>query len=152
MAWANQRVYSAVQTLPDSALNSYIVNSDWTVGVILEHILAGSEWYVYCLTASPLTRFTTPTSMQEVGQLAKSLAERDRVLRSEADKDDELLTIEQSNGTFKNLRSTVISQAVHHATEHRAQLVDALEFRGHTPILLDDIDLWAFETVEKAHS
>jgi uncharacterized damage-inducible protein DinB len=43
-------------------------------------------------------------------------------------------------------RSTIISQAVHHATEHRAQLIDALEFKGYKVINLDDIDLWAFES------
>ena len=41
-------------------------------------------------------------------------------------------------------RSTIISQAVHHATEHRAQLVSALEVRGFTSINLDDYDLWNF--------
>ncbi|NCV77343.1 MAG: hypothetical protein EBW21_06725, partial [Actinobacteria bacterium] len=43
-------------------------------------------------------------------------------------------------------RSTIISQAVHHATEHRAQLIDALEFKRYKVINLDDIDLWAFES------
>ena len=43
-------------------------------------------------------------------------------------------------------RSTIISQAVHHATEHRAQLIDALEYKGYKIINLDDIDLWAFES------
>ena len=37
-------------------------------------------------------------------------------------------------------RSTVLSQAVHHATEHRAQLVAALEANGYTDINLDDFD------------
>ena len=43
-------------------------------------------------------------------------------------------------------RSTVLSQAIHHATEHRAQLIDALEFKGFAIINLDDIDLWSFES------
>jgi uncharacterized damage-inducible protein DinB len=43
----------------------------------------------------------------------------------------------------------LLVQAVHHATEHRAQLIDALESRGHQSINLDDIDLWAFEVFER---
>jgi hypothetical protein len=38
---------------------------------------------------------------------------------------------------------------MYHATEHRAQLIDALEYRGYKSINLDDIDLWAFDEFEK---
>jgi uncharacterized damage-inducible protein DinB len=41
-------------------------------------------------------------------------------------------------------RSTIISQAIHHATEHRAQLISALEAKGYKTINLDDYDLWAY--------
>ena len=34
MAWANQQVYAAITTLPDEALGSYIVNSEWTAAEI----------------------------------------------------------------------------------------------------------------------
>lgn len=44
MAWANQKVFSSVQTLPDGALESFIVNEEWTVKHILHHIVAGAEW------------------------------------------------------------------------------------------------------------
>jgi hypothetical protein len=40
-------------------------------------------------------------------------------------------------------------QAIHHATEHRSQLVDALDFKGYKSIVLDDLDLWAFDKLEK---
>ena len=42
-------------------------------------------------------------------------------------------------------RSTILSQAVHHATEHRAQAVAALELRGFDSILLDDYDVWSYQ-------
>ena len=45
----------------------------------------------------------------------------------------------------KRWRSTILSQAIHHATEHRAQIASALEAKGFTPIDLDELDLWAFE-------
>ena len=43
------------------------------------------------------------------------------------------------------MRSTIITQAVHHATEHRAQAISALEARGYKAVNLDDFDLWAYE-------
>jgi uncharacterized damage-inducible protein DinB len=45
----------------------------------------------------------------------------------------------------KRWRSTILSQAIHHATEHRAQIAAALEAKGFTPVNLDDLDLWSFE-------
>ena len=45
----------------------------------------------------------------------------------------------------KRWRSTILSQAIHHATEHRAQIASALEAKGFTPVNLDDLDLWSFE-------
>ena len=45
----------------------------------------------------------------------------------------------------KRWRSTILSQAIHHATEHRAQLASALEAKGFKPMDLDELDLWAFE-------
>ena len=151
MRWANSMVYSAVQTLPDEALASYLVHEEWNAATILEHIVSGSEWYVYCLTSRPLVRFNRPTSMSDVEGLAQSLKDRDDLILEESHKGDELLSIDMRDGVFQHYRSTLISQAIHHATEHRAQLIDALEFRGFSPINLDDIDLWAFESFEKAH-
>jgi uncharacterized damage-inducible protein DinB len=45
----------------------------------------------------------------------------------------------------KRWRSTILSQAIHHATEHRAQIASALEAKGFDPVNLDDLDLWSFE-------
>ena len=45
----------------------------------------------------------------------------------------------------KRWRSTILSQSIHHATEHRAQLASALEAKGFKPVDLDELDLWAFE-------
>jgi uncharacterized damage-inducible protein DinB len=58
------------------------------------------------------------------------------------------LDLENHRGKFQRLRSTVLSQAIHHATEHRAQIASALEVKGFEPINLDDISLWDYEKYE----
>jgi uncharacterized damage-inducible protein DinB len=68
-----------------------------------------------------------------------------------ADLDDVWLDLENDNGKFQRLRSTVLSQAIHHATEHRAQIASALEAKGFKPVDLDEIDLWAYEKYETAN-
>ena len=50
-----------------------------------------------------------------------------------------------SDKLVKRWRSTILSQAIHHATEHRAQIASALEAKGFTPVNLDDLDLWSYE-------
>ena len=52
----------------------------------------------------------------------------------------------------KRWRSTILSQAIHHATEHRAQIASALEAKGFTPMNLDDLDLWEFEKTTNSKS
>lgn len=149
MAWSNQRVFAAVSKLPDDALGAYIVNPEWTAGVILRHIVVGSTWYAYCLGIADWQEIVRPTSMRDIDVLADQLATFDAQIMSAADLPDEPLTFDDDEGPTTVLRSTLLVQAVHHATEHRAQLIDALESRGHQSINLDDIDLWAFEVFER---
>jgi len=146
MAWANQKVYQSVQSLPDESLESFIVNPEWTAKQILKHITSAAGWYLYCLDGTSPRQVKRPTNMTDVAELAKMLATLDSEIIKSGNLEDEMLTIIYKDETEKNLRSTIISQTIHHATEHRAQLVGALEFKDYKPINLDDIDLWAFES------
>ena len=150
MAWANQRVYSSVLTLPEEALSSYLVNPEWTAGIILQHIVNGADWFSYCLTQAPWTDIKIPLSMDDVDELASLLATLDKRIISQDEMPDIPMTINEEGQSWKAMRSTILVQAVHHATEHRAQLIDALEYQSFKPIILDDIDLWAFERFERA--
>jgi hypothetical protein len=47
-----------------------------------------------------------------------------------------------------DLRSTILAQAIHHATEHRAQIAGALATNGNAAIDLDAIDLWEYADSE----
>lgn len=149
MSWSNQRVYNAVKNLPDHALSAYIVNPHWTAGRILQHIVEGADWYSYCLTEAPLRDIELPASMSDVNLLEAQIAEFDARISSQAELPDERLTIKEEDESWMALRSTILSQAIYHAVEHRTQLIDALESKGYTPIVLDDLDLWAFERFER---
>lgn len=145
MAWVNQKVYEAATTLPDQAFSAYIVNPEWTAGRILQHIVGGADWYQYCLTQKEWSDIPKPAKGSDVPVLAKMLSQFDATIISEAAKGEATLTFKTEKGETSNLRSTIISQAIHHATEHRAQLIDALEYKGFKLINLDDLDLWSFE-------
>ncbi|MEI8223349.1 MAG: DinB family protein [Actinomycetes bacterium] len=149
MAWANQRVYEAVQKLPDEALGAYIVNPEWTAGQILQHIVGGADWYVHCLTQAPWRDIYVPKSMKDLDLLKEQLSEFDAKIATQADLPDIYLTLKEGEKSWQNLRSTILAEAIYHAAEHRTQLIDALESKGYTPIALDDLDLWKFEQYEK---
>ena len=86
---------------------------------------------------------------QKNSELRTALASHDANLMFAAGLEDQELEWVRDGRTLRRWSSTILSQAVHHATEHRAQLIDALEFRSYTPINLDDIDLWPFDQFEK---
>ncbi len=148
MAWCNQKIYDSVQKLPDDALNAFIVNPEWTAGRILQHIVGGADWYVYCLTEADWRDIKLPKSMGDLDLLKMQLAEFDEKISKQADLPDVYLTITENDNSWQNLRSTILAEAIYHAAEHRTQLIDALESKGFKPISLDDLDLWKFEKYE----
>ena len=152
MDWTNQRVYEAVKNLPDVALGAYIVNAEWTAGRILQHIVGGADWFVFCLTEAPMRERKLPESMTDLKSLQVQLAEFDSKILSQSELPDEYVTIRENGGSWKALRSTILAQAIYHAAEHRTQLIDALESKGFSPISLDDLDLWRFESFEREQS
>jgi uncharacterized damage-inducible protein DinB len=145
MAWANQKVYAAVAELPDEALDAYLVNPEWPARVIVQHIVDGADWYNVCLNGERFMRVSTPATSADVQALAAQLALLDAKILEAAKQPEGRVHYEHGEDKVTNLRTTLIAQAAHHATEHRAQLMDALEFRGYAPIKLDSIDLWWFE-------
>ena len=149
MAWANQRVYDAVRGLPDGALGAYIVKAEWTAGRILQHIVGGADYFVFCLTEAPMRERKLPESMTGLNSLQVQLAEFDSKFLSASELPDEIIMIKENEGSWDALRSTILAQAITHAAEHRTQLIDALESKGFSPISLDDLDLWRFESFEK---
>jgi uncharacterized damage-inducible protein DinB len=159
MAWANQEIIGKIAELPNEALEAYVVNPEWTVGTIVRHIGSASNWYVWRLldreafTAEEKSYWDA--RLKDDDEESPKMLDINYVLEVLRDSDAKLL--EQSRfpdvdvprefrgeqHVFK--RSTILSQAVHHATEHRAQAVSALEVRGFASIILDEFDVWSYQ-------
>ena len=159
MAWANQEIIGKISELPADALNAYAVNPEWTVGQIVRHIGSASNWYVWRLLDK--SAFTAadeelwkkrlaeadeeaPT-MQDVKNVLEVLRSSDAMLLEQSRFPDADVAREFRGEQHVFKRSTILSQAVHHATEHRAQAVSALELRGYDSIILDDYDVWSYQ-------
>jgi uncharacterized damage-inducible protein DinB len=152
MAWANQKTITHLQSLPEESLKAFATNPEWQVGEIIHHIVDSADHYAYRISGNPV--LTAPggdciadiISISDLARLKDEASIVDRALLECEKLDDTQIEFENYKGErVKRWRSTILSQAIHHATEHRAQIASALEAKGFTPVDLDELDLWAFE-------
>ena len=159
MAWANQQVIGQIAAMPKEALDAYAVNPEWTVGTIVRHIASASNWYVWRLldreafTAEEKADWDArlkdddeeSPKMQDMSHVLEVLRSSDAMLLEQSRLPDAEVPREFRGEQHVFKRSTILSQTVHHATEHRAQAVSALELRGFEPTILDDFDVWSYQ-------
>ena len=145
MAWANANLFERLATLPDAALEHTAPGSEWSVGAIAHHLVTAAENYAQRLHGEPRApEREMPTGSAGVSELRATLATADAKLRSAAQlPGEEALSWISFNGEPMSFpRWVLINQAVHHATEHRAQIAGSLAAHGITAIDLDAIDVW----------
>ena len=145
MAWANADLFERLAKIPDAALEYTAPGSEWSVGAIAHHLVTAAENYAQRLHGeSRAPEREIPTSSAGFSELRAALATADAKLRSAAQlPGEEALNWISFNGEPMSFpRWVLINQAVHHATEHRAQIAGSLAAHGITAIDLDAIDVW----------
>ncbi len=150
MAWANQATLAHLTAAEPRALDAFNGDPAWTVRTIVHHLVDAADHYVLRITGAlvdaPGDGIAVPRVPADLALLAEQLAAFDAALIGSAGMDDVRLAYTRSDGTaVERWRSTIVSQAIHHATEHRAQIAAALVACGLPSVDLDEIDLWAFE-------
>jgi uncharacterized damage-inducible protein DinB len=152
MAWANQKTIEHLQMLPEDSLKAFATNPEWFVGEIVYHIVDSSDHYAFRISGTPaLTQPGAPCIddvrvIADLARLKEQAATVDAMLLDCVKLEDVQLEFVNAEGDqVKRWRSTILSQAIHHATEHRAQIASALEAKGFTPVNLDDLDLWSYK-------
>ena len=147
MAWANADLFERLTKLPDAALTHTAPGSEWSVGAIAHHLVTAAENYAQRLHGEPRApEREVPTTSASVSDLRTGLAHADEKLRSGAAlPGEEMLSWISFNGEPMSFpRWVLVNQAVHHATEHRAQIAGALAAHGITSVDLDAIDVWSY--------
>ena len=146
MAWANAALFKQLKDLPTPALSHTAPGSEWSVGAIAHHLVTAAENYAQRLHGEPRapTR-EAPTDAAGISELRAALATADAKLREAASLGgEEILRWTSFNGEAMAFpRWVLVNQAVHHATEHRAQIAGALAAHGITSVDLDAIDVWS---------
>ena len=147
MAWANTQMFTVLSALPAESLAYTSPGSEWSVGAIAHHLATAAENYAQRLHGEPRAeKRELPTTAADLQVLAAALVVADAKLRAGAQlPGDEILTwISFSGEELSVPRWVLVNQAVHHATEHRAQIAGALAANGNTSLDLDALDVWTY--------
>ncbi len=147
MAWANTEMFSVLAVLPEAAYAYTSPGSEWSVGAIAHHLATAAENYAQRLHGEPRAeKRELPAIASDIQTLAAALVVADAKLRAGAQlPGDEILTwISFSGEELSVPRWVLVNQAVHHATEHRAQIAGALAANGNSSLDLDALDVWTF--------
>jgi uncharacterized damage-inducible protein DinB len=140
-------MFSVLAALPVDALAFTSPGSEWNVGAIAHHLVTAAENYAQRLHGEPRAeKRELPAIAADLLVLATALKVADAKLLTEAQfPGDEMLTwISFSGEELSVPRWVLVNQAVHHATEHRAQIAGALAANGNTSLDLDALDVWAY--------
>ena len=148
MAWANARLVARLREQPIDALALAAPRNEWPAGRILAHLLNAAQGYASRMAGVERPpNVEPPASAEELADLGTRLAATDASLRAQATEPDVLIS-HPDPARGEDLRSTILAQAIHHATEHRAQIAGALATNGNDAIDLDAIDVWEFAEAE----
>lgn len=152
MAWANQKTITHLQSLPEESLKAFATNPEWHAAEIIYHIIDSADHYAYRISGIPALTQPGEPCIDEVKVIADLARLKDQaaivdkaLLDCVKLEDIQLEFVNNEEKSVKRWRSTILSQAIHHATEHRAQLASALEAKGFKPVDLDELDLWSYE-------
>ncbi len=148
LAWANAYVFDQIASQSDASLKLTAPNDDWSVGEILEHLTAAADRYADRLDNKGDTPTEVPATSAEVRALKELSATSDARLREAAKSPVGFVEFQREGRTIRRNRETILTQAIHHATEHRAQIAGIFANHGMKVIDLDSIDLWSFADYE----
>jgi uncharacterized damage-inducible protein DinB len=149
MAWANAHVIERVGGLPDSALAAAAPGSEWAVADILDHLVMSAGGYAARLDGGEWPGDSAPpASAAGLVALADLCRGFDARLRAAAAVPEGVAEYVVEGTPRRRARSTLLGQAIHHATEHRTQIAGALAAHGIQAIDLDEIDVWGYGEAE----
>ena len=147
MQWANKEIYTEDSKLDSEVLDYYVIDPEWKIKTILLHIAKASNNYgqfINGVTETEPLELEEPSSSDDIKVLTDKLYEIDQGLIDNQGIGDVDLTIKMRSGVKEHKSSTIFSQMVFHAAEHRAQIVAALDRHNVRSINLDDYDVWSY--------
>ena len=147
MAWANQFVLAKLEELSDLDWQLKLTEDEWSIQTLANHLVLAAGGYAHRVSGIAVSTGLDMHMVIPLEDLKNYCANADEILRVESHKPDEINTYTREGGSVERSRSTIISQSIHHATEHRAQISDTLKVHGIRILDLDEVDLWAYSDI-----
>jgi uncharacterized damage-inducible protein DinB len=141
--WANERLFAVCARLNDEQLNTRIVGTYGPLRDTLQHIVDAERSYLNRIrTGQPYRRQegSPPPTMAEMQESIR-LSGEGLITAAPQVKAQDRVTVDWE-GTPRSVPSAIIlTQAINHATEHRAQIMVTLTQMGVEP---PEIDSWSY--------
>ena len=135
-AWATAQLLEFCQNLDDASLSSTVPGTYGTILETLRHIVASEGSYLYRLTGELSTRGWSvgdPVGLDVLRERAALLASTwEQFLAGDVDT-ERMGEARGDDGLFAVRAGVFITQAFHHANEHRAHVCTILGATGHEP-------------------
>ena len=141
--WANLRLLEACAALTSEQLDARMAGAFGSIGDTLQHIVTAEQSYFSRISTSQRLNRPDDAPALTTAELEASLRTTGSGLIEWAPKvhADDVAEIDW-DGTLRDVPKTIIlTQAINHATEHRAQIMAILTQLGIEP---PDLDSWSY--------
>ena len=145
--WANQRLFEVCSRLSEEQLDASIVGAYGSIRATLQHIANSEVSYWHRITTGRPYRRAQDASPQTMAALQESIRISGQGLIEAAPKVRAGDSVEVDwKGTPRSIPCAIIlTQAINHATEHRAQIMATMTQLGVQP---PELDSWSFFDLE----
>jgi uncharacterized damage-inducible protein DinB len=140
--WANVRLFEACAALSEAQLDAKIVGTYGSIRETLTHIVTAERNYLHRITTGQSRPKTDDT--WTMAALLESIRKSGEGLIVAAPKvqANDAVSIHWQDGTSHDVPLTILlTQAINHATEHRAQIMATLTQIGVEP---PSLDAWTY--------
>ena len=140
--WANLRLLDVCAGLTDEQLDATISGTFGSIHDTLEHIVRSEESYLYRISTGQPLRRPENTAPLTIVEMVESVRKSGAGLIEWAPQVQAGDTVKIDwDGTLRDVPKTIIlTQAINHATEHRAQIMTILTQLGIQP---PELDSWS---------
>jgi uncharacterized damage-inducible protein DinB len=140
--WATLRLIEFCQGLGDDLLDATLPGTFGTVRDTLRHLVASEESYFFRLTgerlAEPIPEGPVMIALGELGDRIRRLGPRWELLAQDPDLPPRAVTLRDGSRT---VAVVPMAQALHHADDHRSQILSILGARG---LEVPELDVWSY--------
>jgi uncharacterized damage-inducible protein DinB len=139
--WATLKLIEFCQQLGQDDLEATIPGTYGTLIATLNHAVHSDADYLRMVEGAPEPTFPNE-SLQQLLDRMRGLGPRWEAAAAVGDLHDREITLEDG---YRMRGSVPIAQSIHHADDHRTQVLSILGARGHA---VPDLDVWAWAEVE----